>query len=203
MSAPPATDRRRALTSPGLFLVTAVLVGWLGGGAVPATRGSEDSTRVKEYELKAAFLFNLSKFVEWPPSAFAGPDGPIVVGILGEDPFDGRLEEAVAGKTVGGRRFHVSSLTADRDGRSCHIVFISPSERGRLAQIAERLRGSPTLSVSDRGPFAELGGILHFELEGRRVRLVINPEGARGSGLRLSAKLLNLARIVHEQRDGS
>lgn len=194
-------DHERALTSPLFFLVTAVLVGWLG--AVPATRGSEDSSRVKEYELKAAFVFNLSKFVEWPASAFAGPDDAIVIGILGEDPFAGRLQETIDGKTVGGRRLRVRYVKADRDARACHIVFISPSEEGRLGQIAERLRGSPTLSVSDVGPFAELGGVLHFDLEGRRVHLVINPEAATGGGLRLSAKLLNLARIVRDNRDGS
>ena len=183
--------------------MAAVLIAWLGGGAVPATRGSEDSKRVREYELKAAFLFNLSKFVEWPASAFAGADDAIVIGILGEDPFEGRLQQTVEGKIVGGRRFRIRYVKADRDAQACHIVFISHSEKDRLAQIAERLRGSPTLSVSDVGPFAELGGVLHFDLDGRRVRLVINPEAAKGAGLKLSAKLLNLARIVPEQADGS
>lgn len=196
----PRPGRPRARGRAGALALAA----WLAATPVPPARAAEaGGTRAGEYELKAAFLLNLARFVEWPPAVLPPGSGELVLGVLGEDPFEGSLERAVKGKAVEGRPVRVRYLKSEREARACHVVFVSASERDHLPRIAAQLRGAPTLTVGDVGPFAEHGGVVHFVREGALVRLVVNPRAAEAGGLKLSARLLSLARLVGEPGKGS
>ena len=146
-----------------------------------------------EYEVKAAFLLNFARFVEWPPEK--GP-GPFVVAVLGEDPFGPALDRTFEGNGVAGRSSEVRRLPRLEDAGRTQILFIGKSEERRLPAILAALRGTHVLTVSDIPGFAERGGMIGLRLEEGRVRFDINPEPATESGLKLSSQLLKLARIV-------
>lgn len=147
-----------------------------------------------EYQVKAAFLYNFAKFVDWPAEAFAGSSAPLVIGVIGDDPFGGSLDQAINGKTINGRPLVVRRLKWSQDLRSCHIIFISSSERQRLPQVIHSLRGASVLTVGDMGQFNQQGGIINFILEANKVRFEINSRGADQARLRISSKLLSLAK---------
>lgn len=147
-----------------------------------------------EYQVKAAFLYNFAKFVDWPAEAFAGSNGMLVIGVIGDDPFGGALDQAINGKTINGRPLVVRRLRWGQDLRSCHILFISSSERKHLQQIIQSLRGASVLTVGDMGQFNQAGGIINFILEASKVRFEINSRGAGQAQLRISSKLLALAK---------
>ncbi|MGD1092918.1 MAG: YfiR family protein [Bryobacteraceae bacterium] len=151
-----------------------------------------------EYRVKATFLFNLAKFVEWPPQAFKSPSAPIVIGVLGKHPFGGALAHAVAGKTLGGRAFEVREVADAQQAASCQIVFVSSSERKRLRPLFTQIGNSAVLTVGETNNFAVDGGIINFKIDAGSVRLQINVEAARKQQLRISAKLLSLAEIVEK-----
>lgn len=176
---------------------------WLAvvGGVVAATllstgTASAQSASSKEYQIKAVFLLNFASFAEWPPSAFAQPDSPIVIGVLGTDPFGGALAEAVSGEKVQQHPVVLRYASHAAELRGCHIVFICQSERRRLADDLEAFGNRPVLTVSDIPGFARDGGMIGFVLEANRVRFEINPARAGEHGLKLSSQLLALARIV-------
>jgi len=164
----------------------------------PAGAQSEPPT---EYQIKAAFLYNFAKFVEWP-DAFADPHAPIVLGIVGEDPFGSVLDKIVLGKTVNDRGLVIKRLKEGPDLRNCHILFVSSSERKHMPQILESLQGSSVLTVGETDRFAQSGGVINFILEENKVRFEINSETAARAGLKISSKLLALARIVANQPHG-
>jgi len=151
-----------------------------------------------EYEIKAAFLYNFAKFVEWPSSAFKGPKQPLAICVIGRDPFGQALEDALSGKSIGD---HPVSLAHSKDlGElaACQIVFVSTTESPRLLEILARLRGHGVLLVGEAEGFATAGGTIQFVLEQNRVRFAINPDAADRAGLKISSKLLALALIVHD-----
>ena len=144
-------------------------------------------------QVEAVFLFYFSQFVDWPSGAFADERSPIVIGVLGNDPFDGSLDQAVAGERVNGRPIVVRRLTNIADATGCQILYISASEGAQLPQILSTLKGRNVLTVSDLGNFMQSGGMIRFELIDQRVRLRINPQAAQAAGLKLSSKLLRAA----------
>ncbi len=148
----------------------------------------------KEYRIKAAFLFNFAKFVEWPASAFAQSDTPITIGILGEDPFGTSLDETVRGERVRDRKLAVLRSQKAEDLKDCQLVFVSKSESAHLHDILAVLRSSPTLTVSDVDGFCQLGGVMQFYLDANKVRFRINQAIAQGLGLKLSAQLLSVGK---------
>ena len=149
-----------------------------------------------EYQIKAAFLFNFAKFVEWPPATAAPESGPICMCILGRDPFGPALEEVIQGKTVNSRRLQVRRTTRVEQVRSCHVLFISDSERGRLSEALALLRDTSILTVGEMERFVQHGGMIHFLMESNKVRFEINRDAAERAGLKISSKLLQLATIV-------
>jgi len=151
---------------------------------------------VDEYQVKAAFLYNFAKFVTWPPQSFQTSKDPIVICILGSNPFGGELEEAVQGKVVEGRKLLVLQISDAKQAASCHILFISSSERKRSRSILADLRSTGILTVGESEGFAGYGGVVNFKLEGNRVRLEVNIDAAEQEKLRISSKLLSLAQIV-------
>jgi hypothetical protein len=151
-----------------------------------------------EYPVKAAFLFNFAKFVEWPTDAFKGPDDPIVVCVLGQNPFGSALEDVVQGKTVANRPFVVRAVSNSQQAGKCHIVFVTNSERKRFHPILEELKARSILTVGETDDFIASGGIINFKLKDARVRIEIDARAADRAGLRISSKLLSLAEIVRK-----
>jgi len=149
--------------------------------------------------VKAAFLLNFARFVEWPASAHSSETSPIHVGVLGEDPFGETLERTFAGRTAQGRSLAVLRSGDPKDLASCHIVFIRTTRKDKPAALLEPFRERPVLTVGEAEGFARAGGILNFYLEERKVRFEINPEAAKRAGLKISSKLLQLARLVREE----
>jgi len=144
-------------------------------------------------QVEAVFLFYFTQFVSWPPQAFPDSGSPIVIGVLGTDPFHGALDQAVAGERVNGRPIVVRRLQRIADAAGCHVLYISGSEAPRLAQILSALKGHAVLTVSDIDHFARSGGIIRFVLIDEHVRLRVNAPAARAAGLTLSSKLLRAA----------
>lgn len=166
----------------------------LAGAWVTAVHGA--AAPVSEYELKAAFLYNFTKFVDWPPKAFPVADGPIVIGIVGQDPFGKTIDDLVRGEVVHDRAIIVKRVPLDGDIRTCHVLFISRSERAQLPGLLSQLKDSSVLTVSDMDHFADQGGMVDLVLENKAVKIEINPAAAERAGLQMSSKLLRLARLV-------
>lgn len=175
----------RLLASPILNLGLVLLL------AVGGVRAEE--YQPSEYQLKAAFLFNFAKFVEWPAESFPEEKSPILIGVLGENPFGGELERTIRDKTVNGRALQLKEYRSPADAKACHILFISSSEKKRLPEIFESLRGTSVLTVGETDNFTESGGIISFVREGNKIRFQINDQAARSARLKISSKLLNLA----------
>src|SRR5579864_1476317 len=166
-------------------------------GAIPVpVAGQGDSA--DEYELKAAMLYNLTQFVEWPASAFPNPKAPILLCILGRDPFGVSLSSTVPKDTVNGRPVLILRTQREDEVRSCHVLYISTSERKSTAQIFSTLNGSSVLTVGEIPHFAARGGMVQFALEDQQIRFDINVDAASRAGLKISSKLLMLAQIVKE-----
>ena len=157
---------------------------------------------LREYDVKAALLFNFTRFVEWPARAFAGPSSPVVIGILGPDPFDGMLDRLVRDETCGGRPIVVARFSQVSAVRDCHLLFINASERGRLARITAALRGRPILTVGDFDGFTTGGGMIRLKTgEESKVQLRVNLEAIKAADLVMSAKLLRVAESVNSTKD--
>ena len=150
----------------------------------------------REYQVKAAFLFNFAKFVEWPESSFADARAPIVLGIVGDNPFGDDLDRIVTGQMVKGRTIHISKYRSGDDLRACHILFISESEHARVPQILASLQGASVLTVSDIDGFAKGGGVMQLILEEDRVRFAVNLDSATRAKLKINSKLLALAQVT-------
>jgi hypothetical protein len=161
------------------------------------------SAALSEHRLKAVFLFNFSRFVEWPPSAFAAADTPFVIGVFGRDPFGSDLDDVVRGETVNGRRLQIQRVQTVQDAAACQILFIPESERARLAGILAALTRSNTLTVSDLDGAARGGAMIRLVTDHDKIRLRINVESARAAGLTISSKLLRASEIVTTAADGT
>lgn len=179
----------------GDALLLAFLAGVFFGG-----KAKGQSEQPSEYQLKAAFLFNFTKFVEWPDSSFEDPQAPIVLGIIGDDPFGDTLARIIAGQKVQGRSLVIRKERWGDELRLCHVLFVSASEHERSSRILGSVRSASVLTVSDMEGFTEAGGVIEFVTQENRVRFIVNLDAATQSKLRLSAKLLALARVIgHSQ----
>jgi hypothetical protein len=154
-----------------------------------------------EYAVKAAFLYNFAKYVQWPAETRPSPAGAFVITVLGRDPFGSALEENLQGKEVDQLRVVVRRVHGPEEVGPSQIVFISDSQRTQLPAILKQLGDSPTLTVGDMDHFAERGGVIQFRTEGDRVRLSINRAAAERAHLRISAELLKLAKLVGSREE--
>jgi hypothetical protein len=155
-----------------------------------------------EYQVKAVFLFNFSRFVEWPTTAFASPNAPFVVGVFGHDPFGADLDEVVKGESVNGRPLVVKRVQTAAEAVGCQILFIHQSEDQRLDEVLSALDHRSTLTVSDLPGAAQRGVMIRLVTESGRVRLRINVESARAAELTISSNLLRSAEIVTQNTNG-
>jgi hypothetical protein len=154
--------------------------------------GAQDS-QPTEYQIKAAFVFNFAKFIEWPRTALPTPSSPMVIGVLGDNPFRDVLEKTIRGKTVDEHTLVFREFREVTAATNCHILFISSSERVRLPQIFKYLAGSSVLTVGEMDGFNENGGMINFILKESKIRFKINNDAATSAGLKISSKLLSLA----------
>ena len=181
----------------GLLIVLVGAAGWSAGEPAPAP------LRSPEYAVKSAFLFNFAKFVEWPEGAARAPGTHLRVCVLGDDPFGPVLDETITGKELGGLTLSVERLSRADEASECAIVFFGPALATWQRDALEYLRGRPVLTVGESQEFAEAGGVIGMFIESNRVRFAINPKAAERAGLRISSKLLSLARIVPDNPAGN
>ena len=149
-----------------------------------------------EYQVKAAFLYTFAKFVEWPAQAFSSPSAAIAICVLGDDPFGNFLDDAVKGKTIGDRPLAVRRVADLPAARDCKILFIAASERRRMAALLASVASEGLLTVGDTSEFAAQGGVIGLQLDGQRIRLLVNLTAADKAKLRISSRVLSLATIV-------
>ena len=161
------------------------------GAAAPmwgVSVATADQATADEDQVKAAFLFNFARFVEWPPPS----TGPLVIGVVSDDAFAKTLERLVRDRTVDQRPVVMRRLRAGDDPATCHVLYIAGSPRERAAEILRRCSG-PILTVGDTVQFLRDGGIIRFHTEDKRVRFQINRDNATAAGLKISSHLLKLA----------
>jgi hypothetical protein len=173
----------------GIFLFASALLISVGPEASAQTAIS------REYEVKAVFLFNFAQFVDWPPEASAGPQAPLIIGVLGDDPFDGYLDDTVRGEKLNNRPFVVQRFRRVEDIDGCQVLFIGHTSPSELEHIMAALKGRSILTVGDTEGFAEDGGIIRFVTEKNRIRFRINVDAAEAAHLVISSKLLRLAEV--------
>jgi hypothetical protein len=149
-------------------------------------------------QVEAVFLFNFTQFVSWPANAFATDTSPLVLCVLGEDPFGSYLDETIRDERIGARALALRRYSRIEDAGDCHILFISRSEAANLAAILQWLNGRSILTVSDAEDFGRRGGMVRFVVEEGRVRLRVNVAAAQAVELTISSKLLRVADIVRQ-----
>jgi hypothetical protein len=163
---------------------------------------SAAQTDALEYQLKATYLYNFAKFVEWPRAAFASPADPFKICVIG-DPFNGALERTVQDEMLGGRPFVVRQIPAVDQVRGCHILYMGPAEARRSPDVIAAAMNAPILTVGDTEDFINQGGMIRFVRAGHRIRFEINPAAAERAGLKVSSRLLRLAEIVQPPARGN
>jgi len=178
-----------------LIVALGMTLNWTSTAAAQAV----DPPDASEYLIKAGFIYNFAKFVEWPSTAFSQPDSPITIGVLGTDPFGSVLDRLVEDKKIGQRGFVVKRYKWGKDLKDlkeCKILFVSASEKAHIDEIVQAVKGLPILMVGETPGFAERGGIIRFTLEDNRVRFEINVDAAHQADLNISSRLLTLAKII-------
>ena len=169
--------------------------------ALPAAAARSPEKEL-EYKVKAAVLYNFAKFVEWPAAAFPEPRSPFNLCVLGDDPFGPSLDRTVAGESIDGRPIAVQRGARLAELKGCHLLFVSHSERERQREVLAALRDAAVLTVGDAGRFLDDGGMIDFVLEGNKVRFEVNLTAVEKSPLKISSKLLRLARVVRPEAGG-
>jgi len=149
-----------------------------------------------EYPIKLAFLYNFTKFVEWPLGSYREANAPLVICIVGHDPFSPDLEADLRTRKVGDHPVDVRPLRATDRVNACHVVFVPVTEKDHADKIMKGLQGSNTLTVGESEGFAAMGGIINLVVEGNKLHFEVNPLAADRAGLKISAKLLTMAKIV-------
>jgi hypothetical protein len=155
-----------------------------------------DSSDSSEYLIKAGFIYNFAKLVAWPAGSFAQPDSPIVIGILGTDPFGDVIDRILADKKVDARRFVIKRLKWGMDLKDCDILFIGASEAVHLEEVLHSLKGQPILTIGETPGFARRGCIINLIVEDNKVRFEVNLDAAKQADLNISSRLLALAKII-------
>lgn len=153
----------------------------------------------KEYQIKAAFVYNFAQFVLWPSTAFTNSSQSFEIGILGDNPFGKSLEETVKGETIKGRPITIVESSRIEKLAGCQILFISKSAASHLDEIFQKLDSKPILTVSEDPGFLQHGGIINLYRDGSKVHFEINPDAAEKSGLKLGSELLSVGKVVHPE----
>lgn len=172
----------------GPLLLLAALLLFTGKGSAEVS---------KEYQIKAAYLYNFTKFVEWSPQHFKSADSPILIGILRKNPFGDELAKIVQDRKVNGREIRIIILNSIKDANTVQVLFIGQGEEKNFSRDLLLLQKSGVLTVGETRKFTELGGMITFAVIADKVRFEINQGTAEESGIRISSQLLKLASFVH------
>jgi len=149
----------------------------------------------REYQIKAVFLYNFTQFVQWPEEAFSDTASPLVIGVLGKDPFGSFLDETVKGEVVNNHQITIERYGTVEEVKNCHVLFIVDANDGEIRRALEHLKKLPVLTVSDTDGFVRMGGMIRLFNDGGRIRLRVNVDAATEANLVISSKLLRLADI--------
>lgn len=149
---------------------------------------------MSETEVKAAFLYNFAKFVEWPAEAFSSETAPIQLAVLGDEDVTAKLKMLLSDKKAHGRSFEVKRILNPQDAKTCQMVYVTSAESRRAFQVLEATRKLPVLTIGESDQFIDLGGMINFVFEDTQLRFEINPETAERVKLEISSKLLRLAK---------
>jgi hypothetical protein len=174
-------------------VTTAVLVALITW--VAATLPMMPAALSNEYELKSVFLYNFCHFIEWPDSAFASPSEPLIIGVVGQDPFGSFLREAIKGETYHNRPIVIEHYRSPKDIEHCHILFVSRTEANQVDAILAAIKSKSVLTVGETVDFLDHGGMIALSAERNRVRLRLRPATMRAANLIVSSKLLRVADI--------
>jgi hypothetical protein len=177
------------------MVIGLLLWGWCALLAGQALAVEPSHAAEVEYEVKAAFIHNFTKFIDWPGDTFETEDSPIRIGILGQGPINGPLMK-LNGKEVRKRSLEVTSVNKIPSINEYHIIFINSSGKRRVRAILHTLKGSGILTIGDTSGFAEQCGVINFYLKSGKVRFEVNIEASQRENLKISSRLLRLARIV-------
>jgi YfiR/HmsC-like len=161
---------------------------------------SSQAQASREYQLKAVFLYNFAQFTDWPTDAFAGDKSPIVIGVLGGDPFGQALNDTVRGETVRGHPLLVEHYRHADEIKTCHILFISQVEIRHWDDIVKATKGKPVLTVADADGAVSAKAVIRFAVANNKVHFRINQDAAREENLTLSSKLLRVADVVPPEK---
>ena len=191
--------RKPGRTPAFRFLLTMVVLAWALVG-FPCSWAQRP--KPSDYQVKAAYLYNFGRFVEWPSELTTAKSGPFTICVLGQDPFGSTLDATLAGETIAGKNVIAKRISTPQESVNCQIVFLSAAEAGRLNKIMEGLDKVAVLTVSDMPQFAQRGGMIQFVLEGNRVRFEVNLIATQHAGLTLSSDLLKVATAVRRNPAG-
>jgi hypothetical protein len=181
------------LRSVSCFLIFSLAFGVLLFGV---TNPAVAQSNADEYRLKAAFLFHFAQLVDWPSTAFASDSDPVTLCTVGEDPFHGDLAAAVEGKSIGARPLRVRHFKQPQDIQGCQLLFVGNRDSANVSALLATLKDSPVLTVGETDDFVKQGGMIGFFIENDKIRFDINLQSAGHAKLRISSRLLLLARKV-------
>ncbi|MBM4264875.1 MAG: YfiR family protein [Deltaproteobacteria bacterium] len=168
--------------------------------ACVCARSGSAASAPTEYQLKAAFLMNFAKFTDWPAHSFKTPQSPINICVIGDDPFKADLDDTVRGQTAGNRGLAVRRISQLQPGDNCHILFVGLNERERFERILGALKNHACLTVGEEMEFAQAGGMINLLVEDRKIRFEVSLDVAEKAGLKISSRLLKLAKTVRDRR---
>ena len=174
------------------FLVMPIVVGILCATVSANAEAPQGSRMTDEYQVKAAFLYNFAKFVQWPASDDKAR--PFTMCVFGDDAFVVVLQQIAGGKSVQGRDLVVRTVSAEEEARACQILFIGEAEARHTRDLLAVATGWAVLTVGETMPFLRDGGLVRFYVEGNRLRFQINVEGVQQAGLKVSSQLLGIAK---------
>jgi hypothetical protein len=188
--------RGRAPISRVAWLRCLLTSAWVATAAL----GAQPSESPGEYEVKAAALYNIVAFTEWPAVAFASPSAPLIIGLFGDGPVADQLAGMIENEFWRGRPVRLKKIETLADAKDCHVLYIGRSAHTRWPSIRNRLARCPVLTVCDGDNFARQSGMVELTIDRKRLRLIINVAAARAAGLGISSKVLRLAEVVGEER---
>lgn len=174
--------------------VATLLAALVSSAGTPLVSAQQNAS--SEYQVKAAFLFHFAQFVEWPAGVFRDVDSPLTYCTMGEDLLSGALDQSLSGKTIGARSLRVQHLKPSQQAQTCQVLFIGASETRKVSEIMASVSRRPILTVGETEHFAADGGVIGFVVEANKIRFEINLEAAEKANLKISARLLALAKTV-------
>jgi hypothetical protein len=196
-NAPAGCARQRCQARPWVRWLARVLCGWCLLASLAA--GLAQDSVSKEYQIKAAYLYNFAKFVEWPAESFTNSQSPLVIGVFGQNPFGDEFQMIAKDHKINGRDIVFKPVSTAAEAQGVHLIFFGATEDDHVAETLAALKNAHVLAVGESDKFIAAGGDINFVREADKVRFEINAAAAGRHGLKISAQLLKLAKFVRKQ----